>query len=163
MTAVTQDALFGDNTPPPPRTQAKRGQAKRITKLARRGHPRPPRRDKEWNELVECKPTCLACGAPEPPENADAWPICPTTHSRCATICAHTSDAYKADICLITVHVHAELMTLPNTGRTVAALTCPHCQQLHAHDPTPGTHYQTSRCHTGRKPYIIHTPERTTP
>lgn len=160
---VTQDALFGDNTPPAPAgRKAKRGLAKRVTKLER-GHQKPPPRDKEWNELVDCKPTCLACGQPEPPEEATHWPLCPVTDGRCATVCAHTADAYKADVCLITRHVHAELMTLPYSGRTIAAVQCPHCGALHPHDPTPGVHYRISRCRAGRKPYIIHVPERSIP
>ncbi|MER7500478.1 hypothetical protein AB0L05_27850 [Nonomuraea pusilla] len=156
MTAIIQDALFGDDTPPPPRPAKPR----RAEKLDHRGHQQPPRRDREWNALTDCAPTCLACGAPEPPADAPAWPLCPTTRSRCATICAHTTDPYKADLCLITVHVHAQLVTLPNTGRTIAAVTCPYCDQPHAHDPTPGSHYRISRCTTGRKPYIVHVPER---
>ncbi|MGP3914355.1 hypothetical protein [Nonomuraea sp. 10N515B] len=159
MTTVIQDALFGDDTPPAPRPKPTR----RVKKLDRRKHQRPPRRDREWNELTDCAPVCLACGTPEPPDDADAWPLCPVTLSRCATVCAHTTEPYKADICLITTHVTAELMTLPNSGRTIAAVTCPHCAQLHAHDPTPGHHYRTSRCPTGRKPYIIHVPDRSTP
>lgn len=162
MTATIQDALFGDDTPTPA-PAPRRGKAKRVTKLDRTGHTRPPRRDKEWNELVACNPTCLACGAPEPPEDATHWPLCPATHSRCATVCAHTSDAFKADVCLITLHVTARLMTLPTTGLTTAAVQCPHCGTLHPHNPTPGTHYRTSRCRTGRKPYIVHVPHRSAP
>ncbi|MFC4122068.1 NADAR family protein [Nonomuraea zeae] len=124
------------------------------------GHPRPPRRDQEWNELTACAPECLACGEPEPPAEAPAWPLCPATRGRCATICAHTADAYKAEVCLITTRVHAELMTLPFSGRTVAAVTCPFCGLPHAHDPAPGQRYRVSRCRTGRKPYILHIPHQ---
>lgn len=162
MTA-TQDTLFGDTpTQPPARRQRRQQTQKPVTKL-RTGHQKPPRRDKEWNELVACQPTCLACGTPEPPEDAPAWPLCPATHSRCATVCAHTADAFKADVCLITTHVTARLMTLPNTGLTTAVVTCPHCGTLHPHNPTPGTHYRTSRCRTSRKPYIVHVPEESQP
>jgi hypothetical protein len=149
-----QPSLFEDDQPAQPASPT----PKRVSKLERKGHPKPPRRDKEWNELTPCAPECLACGAPEPPENAPAWDLCLETGGRCATVCAHTSDAYKADICVITTHVAAVLMTLPYSGRTIAAVTCPHCSNLHAHDPAPGRHYRTSKCRTGRKPYIIHTP-----
>lgn len=155
LLAAQQPSLWDDRPPPavsPPPKQA--------PKLDPRGHHKPPRRDREWNELTPCEPTCLACSRPEPPEDAAAWPLCPATRSRCATVCAHTADAYKADVCLITARVPAVLMTLPNSSRTVAAVTCPHCGTLHAHDPRPGIHYRTSRCRTARKPYIVHVPER---
>ncbi|MFI7468190.1 hypothetical protein [Nonomuraea sp. NPDC049646] len=152
-----QPALFDDDAPQPPTLEM------RITRLEHKGHPRPPRRDKEWNELVPCAPECLACGAPEPPEDAPAWPLCPSTGGRCATVCAHTADAYRADLCLITTHVHAELVTLPETGRTVAVVACPYCEHRHAHGPTPGRHYRTSKCRTGRKPYIVTTNPEATP
>ncbi|MEV0382867.1 hypothetical protein [Nonomuraea sp. NPDC050643] len=152
MTTTLQGTLFGDLEPTTSTTGA------RVTKL-QTSHTRPPRRDKEWNELTPCAPTCLACGQPEPADDAPAWPLCPATRSRCATICTHTSDAYRADICLTTTHVHAQLATLPETGLTVAAVTCPYCDATHAHDATPGRHHRISRCHTGRQPYIVHVPE----
>ncbi|WP_049562218.1 hypothetical protein [Nonomuraea sp. SBT364] len=158
-----QDALFGD-TPAPPAPAIPETATAPAAKPARTtGHPRAPRRDKAWNEATPCAPTCLACHRPEPGPDAPAWPLCTVTGSRHATLCEHTSDAYRADVCLITLHVPAVLMTLPETGRTVAAVTCPYCERLHAHDPKPGRHYRISRCRAGRKPYIVHVPERSTP
>lgn len=158
-----QDALFGDPPPDPTPAVPQPAAGARVTKLNRTGHTRPPRRDKEWNEITPCAPTCIACRRPEPAEDADSWPLCPATRGRCATLCEHTLDAFKADVCVITLHVVACLMTLPYSGRTVAAVTCPYCGLLHAHDSKPGRHYRVSRCRTGRKPYIVHVPERSTP
>lgn len=150
-----QDALFTNPAPAPA--------SLRPATPTQTGHPQPPRRDKEWNATTPCAPTCIACGMPEPPADTPAWPLCPATRSRHATLCEHTSDAYKADVCITTTHVHAVLMTLPNTGRTIAAVECPHCGQQHPHDPKPGRHYRSSRCRTARKPYIVDVPEVTAP
>lgn len=157
-----QDALFGDPPPEPAPAVPDAATKPRVTKLERTGHTRPPRRDKEWNEATPCAPTCIACHRPEPPDDADAWPLCKVTGGRHATLCEHTLDAFKADVCLITTRVAAVLMTFPYSGRTIAAVECPYCEQRHAHDPAPGRHYRISRCRTGRKPYIVHVPERST-
>jgi hypothetical protein len=155
-----QDALFGDAPTPPTPAIPRPTPAATTPKPAGTGHPRPPRRDKAWNEATPCAPTCLACHRPEPDPDAPAWHLCAVTGSRHATVCEHTSDAFKTEVCLITTHVRAELVSLRFSGRTVAAVTCPYCGLLHAHDPTPGRHYRASRCRTGRKPYIVHVPER---
>jgi hypothetical protein len=41
-----------------------------------------------------------------------------------------------------------------------AAVACPHCDNTHWHQPTPSRTWRVGQC---GQPYIIHTPERSTP
>jgi hypothetical protein len=58
--------------------------------------------------------------------------------------------------------VTASLATVP-PARLIgwhAAVSCPHCDHTHWHQPTPGRAYRVGQC---GQPYIVHTPERSTP
>ena len=139
MTALLQDALFGDPTPSP----AKRTHA----------HPRAPRRDPEFRAL-QCQPQCIVCGNPEHP---DGLQHC---YPACTVLCQHVAQPHKTDVCLITARAAAEIRTSAYSGHAIAVVQCPHCDKPHQHTPTPGVRYAIAGC---RLPYIVRTAERSTP
>jgi hypothetical protein len=148
MTLI-QDALFGAD----PAEETPLDIADALTN--RHKHTAAPRRSTEFRAL-ECLPVCIACHLPELPEGSNQRRLCKITKSQCATLCVHTREPYKADVCLITTRAVAELRISPHSGHTIAAVQCPHCDQQHAHAPTPGRHYRLGQC---RQPYIVHTPD----
>ncbi|MET8334400.1 hypothetical protein [Streptosporangium canum] len=139
MTTLTE-ALFdlapAIPVPRPPATPQHRTHA----------HTSRPRRNPE-HRAAPCNPTCITCGHPEHPEGLH---YC---HPTCLLLCEHTNEASLADVCIVTTHVTAELITSPHTGKQHAVITCPHCERTHRHAPTPGRHHRISSC--GR-PYIVH-------
>lgn len=118
----------------------------------KRKTPRPPihtprpRRSKEAQAL-ECAPSCLVCG------KAEGRGLC---SPRCSVVCSHVAQPDTAEVCVVSVHVTAILVTgMPGStpGRKIAFVACPYCGEIHWHAPTFGVHYRTAPCGT---PYIVH-------
>lgn len=95
-----------------------------------------------------CEPSCIVCGHPE--GRGACWPRCPV-------LCAHSTEASLAEVCIVTTHVTARLVVgLPGAGepgRRLAVVSCPFCERPHAHTAAYGVRYQISGC---GQPYIVH-------
>lgn len=146
--ALTEDRLF-DLTPANPLRTNLPAIPNKVTR-----HRKAPRRNPD-HRAAPCNPVCVVCGRPEPDPQPDQCHTCPATPGRrCATLCDHTNQPYRADICITTVRTTAAIHTSPHSGHTIAVVAaCPHCGGQHPHAPNPGTHYLISAC---AKPYIVH-------
>lgn len=109
-------------------------------------HTPRPRRSKEA-QREECDPRCLVCGKPE------GRGLCAP---RCSVVCVHSRQPDLIEICLVTAHVTAILMTGTVTLRGAhrrALVSCPFCGDIHWHAATYGARYRVSGC---GQPYIVH-------
>ncbi|WP_157251096.1 hypothetical protein [Nonomuraea typhae] len=117
-------------------------------------HASAPRRAKTQRER-DCDPRCLVCGHPE------GRGLCTP---RCAVVCVHAAQPYRAEVCIATVHVTAQLAVgLPGArpGRHLAVVDpCPRCGQRHAHAERYGRAWRLAPC---GQPYIVHLPRPAAP
>ena len=109
-------------------------------------HTPRPRRSKEA-QREECDPACLVCGKPE------GRGLCTP---RCSVACVHTRQPDLVEVCLVTTHVTAVLMTGERTltgTHQHALVLCPFCGEVHWHAVRFGAAYRVARC---GQPYIVH-------
>lgn len=142
-----QPSLFDDEAAPPaapaspPKPPAPKAKSLRNHTL---GLPRP------WPKHIPCAMTCLTCRRPE------GAGIC---EQGCAVVCGPPIPLDKkgkapVEVCLLTTVLPARLISRH------AAVSCPHCDHTHWHQPTPGRSYRVGQC---GQPYTIHVPEVTAP
>ncbi|MEU7911360.1 hypothetical protein [Microbispora bryophytorum] len=138
---MDQPGLFEVEPPRPARTET-----------SDRRRPRPPihtprpRRTKQC-QAKECEPKCLICG------KGEGRGLCTP---RCSVICEHTHQPDRVEVCLVTTHVTALLVTGERTlagPRQLALVLCPFCGEVHWHAPSFGAHYRVAHC---GQPYIVH-------
>ncbi len=68
----------------------------------------------------------------------------------------HTNQPDRVEVCLVTMHVTALLVTGQRTlagSRQLALVLCPFCGDVHWHAPTFGVRYRVAHCGL---PYIVH-------
>lgn len=117
--------------------------------------PTPPKRKRRrnhilgllrpWTSPMPCAATCLTCQRPE------GAGIC---ENGCAVVCGPPDKTGPVEVCLLTMVLPARLIS------RWAVVCCPHCDATHWHQPSPGRRYRVGQC---GQPYIVHTPERSTP
>ncbi|GAA0969907.1 hypothetical protein GCM10009555_017860 [Acrocarpospora macrocephala] len=107
------------------------------------------KRDKAWN-AEPCAPACLVCG------KAEGRGLCHAPN-RCAVVCVHTRQPARAEVCIITARVTAELVygvrSVIYPAPRLAVITCPECGKRHWHGATPGVHIRTGPCGAC---YVVH-------
>lgn len=132
--------------PPAPPTKAKPRSNRRHVL----GLPRP------WPKGHHCDPKCLTCG------HDDHDGTCP---NGCVIVCSRPPHRRApngkrlptpVELCLITTTITPRIAqgvtAYDQPGRQLAVVTCPRCQRLNWHRPTPGRTYRTGQC---GHPYVI--------
>lgn len=111
--------------------------------------PRPPRLrnhvlglPRPWTWPMPCAATCLTCQRPE------GAGVC---ENGCAVVCGPPDNTGPIEICILSLVLPARRIG------PYAVVICPHCDNTHWHQPSPGRRYRVGQC---GQSYIVHTPER---